>query len=206
MASGALTLVQGNDVHGYLEPHPELVWDGAKARFPRLGGYARLAGYLNALRRERPVIVLDNGDTFHGTYPAVHSKGEALVPILNAVGFDAMTGHWDFAYGPAHLKSLAAQLDYPMLAVNCFNKDDGQLTNGTSRGSASSGLQPPSSTRQCRSSSAPGSGSRSGLTNSRATSRACVGRRASIWWSSFRISAFRRTSSWRAKSVASTSC
>lgn len=128
MASGALTLVQVNDVHGYLEPHPELVWDGAEARFPRLGGYARLAGYLTALRRKRSVIVLDNGDTFHGTYPAVHSKGEALVPILNAVGFDAMTGHWDFAYGPPHLKSLAAQLDYPMLAVNCFNKEDGQLT------------------------------------------------------------------------------
>lgn len=100
----------------------------AKARFPRLGVYARLAGYLNALRRERPVIVLDNGETFHGTYPVVHSKGEALVPILNAVGFDAMTGHWDFAYGPPQLKSLAAQLDYPMLAIDCFNQEDGQLT------------------------------------------------------------------------------
>jgi hypothetical protein len=90
MASGALTLVQVNDVHGYLEPHPELVWHGAEARFPMLGGYARIAGYVEALRRERPVVLLDNGDTFHGTYPVVHSKGEALLPILNAIRFDAI--------------------------------------------------------------------------------------------------------------------
>jgi len=128
MASGALTLLQVNDVHGYLEPHPELVWHGAEARFPMLGGYARIAGYVEALRRERPVVLLDNGDTFHGTYPVVHSKGEALLPILNAIRFDAMTGHWDFAYGPPHLKALASKLSYPMLAVNCFDKDDGQLT------------------------------------------------------------------------------
>jgi len=128
MTSGALTLVQVNDVHGYLEPHPELVWHGAEARFPMLGGYARIAGYVEALRRERPIVLLDNGDTFHGTYPVVHSKGEALLPILNAIGFDAMTGHWDFAYGPIHLKALATQLGYPMLAVNCFDKNDGQLT------------------------------------------------------------------------------
>lgn len=128
MASGALTLVQVNDVHGYLEPHPELVWHGAEARFPMLGGYARIAGYVEALRRERPVVLLDNGDTFYGTYPVVHSKGEVLLPILNAIGSDAMTGHWDFAYGPPHLKALASKLSYPMLAVNCFNKDDGQLT------------------------------------------------------------------------------
>jgi 2',3'-cyclic-nucleotide 2'-phosphodiesterase (5'-nucleotidase family) len=73
-------------------------------------------------------VLLDNGDTFHGTYPVVHSKGEALLPILNAIRFDAMTGHWDFAYGPPHLKALASKLCYPMLAVNCFDKDDGQLT------------------------------------------------------------------------------
>lgn len=34
MVSGALTLVQVNDVHGYLEPHPELVWAAQRRASP----------------------------------------------------------------------------------------------------------------------------------------------------------------------------
>ncbi|MDJ0391132.1 bifunctional metallophosphatase/5'-nucleotidase [Roseomonas sp. E05] len=129
MASGSVTLLQLNDVHGYLEPHPELVWQGDAATFPRLGGYARIATLLRRLREERPgaVVALDNGDTFHGTYPVVLSKGQALVPILNALGLDGMTAHWDFAYGPQRLKALAGQLSYPLLAINCFDEATGEL-------------------------------------------------------------------------------
>lgn len=129
MASGSVTIIQINDVHGYLEPHPELVWQGTEAAFPRLGGYARLAALLQNLRRERPgaVVALDNGDTFHGTYPVVQSQGQVLVPILNALALDGMTAHWDFAYGPRHLQALAAQLSYPLLAINCFDRATGEL-------------------------------------------------------------------------------
>jgi len=45
---------------------------------------------------------------------------------LNALNFDAMVGHWDFAYGPKQLKKLEAQLTYPVLAINVYN-DDGSL-------------------------------------------------------------------------------
>jgi sulfur-oxidizing protein SoxB len=33
-----ITLVQINDTHGYLEPHPELVWTAEGAAFPEMGG------------------------------------------------------------------------------------------------------------------------------------------------------------------------
>ncbi|KAB2688442.1 bifunctional metallophosphatase/5'-nucleotidase [Brucella tritici] len=130
-----ITLLQVNDTHGYLEPHPELVWDGAKPRFPMLGGYGRIAGYLNKIRSEHPdaVVALDNGDTFHGTFAAVSSKGEALVPLTNALAFDAMTAHWEFAWGPAHFKALAKQLDYPVLAINCFDQKTGRRPFAASR-------------------------------------------------------------------------
>lgn len=130
MRSGQITILQINDTHGYLEPHPELLWNGDHPCFETLGGYARLAGLLRAVRSERPgaVLTLDNGDTFHGTFPAVHSRGEALVPLVNALGFDAMTAHWDFAYGPDHLRQVAGMLGYPLLAINCYDKDTGQLT------------------------------------------------------------------------------
>lgn len=130
MRSGHLTILQINDTHGYLEPHPERVWESRAPRFVTLGGYATMAGYIRDVRDEREgaVLLLDNGDTFHGTYPVVHSKGDVLPPLLNALGFDAMTAHWDFAYGPEHLKSLVGRLSYPLLAINCFDKETGALT------------------------------------------------------------------------------
>ncbi|ANH05713.1 MAG: bifunctional metallophosphatase/5'-nucleotidase [Bradyrhizobium sp.] len=130
-----ITLIQVNDTHGYLEPHPELVWHGATPHLPTLGGYARIAGYLNKIRSECPdaVVALDNGDTFHGTYAAVSSKGEALVPLTNALSLDAMTAHWEFAWGPAHFKALAKRLDYPVLAINCFDQKTGRRPFAASR-------------------------------------------------------------------------
>ena len=143
MPSGNITLLQVNDVHGYLEPHPEMVWRGREATFPRLGGYARLATLLHRLRADRngAVVALDNGDTFHGTYPVVQSKGQVLVPILNALGLDGMTAHWDFAYGPQHLRELASQLSYPLLAINCFDKETGELAFPPTRVVERSGLR-----------------------------------------------------------------
>lgn len=112
-------------------------WSGAAGRrtYPVLGGYARIAGLFNEIRNERPggVIALDNGDTLHGTYPAIASKGEALVPLLNALGLDGMTAHWEFAFGPAHLRALARGLSYPILASNCYEKESGRAAFPPSR-------------------------------------------------------------------------
>ena len=90
-AARQLTLIQINDTHGYLELHPELIWTAEGPSYPLMGGYARIASLLKNWRHANPdgVLVLDNGDTFHGTYPAVSSRGEALVPLVNAFGLDA---------------------------------------------------------------------------------------------------------------------
>ncbi len=69
---------------------------------------------------------LDNGDTLHGTYPAVTTPGRALVPVLNQLAPAAMTAHWEFAYGPQVFKQRAAELDYPVLALNVHEKETGQ--------------------------------------------------------------------------------
>lgn len=119
-----LTIFQINDTHGYLEPHPELVWSKDGPSYPIMGGYARIATLLKQARRENPdgALALDSGDTFHGTYPAMISKGEALVPLVNALGLDAMTAHWEFAWGPKHFMEMTSRLNHPVLAINCYDK------------------------------------------------------------------------------------
>jgi 2',3'-cyclic-nucleotide 2'-phosphodiesterase (5'-nucleotidase family) len=122
-----ITLVQFNDSHGYAELHQELFWTASGAAYRKAGGYARIARLLREIRNERPgaVLAFDGGDTIHGTYPAVKTQGEGFVPLLNVLAFDAMTAHWEFAYGPAQLKKVAGRLAYPLLASNVYEKDLG---------------------------------------------------------------------------------
>lgn len=124
-----LTLLQMNDSHGYLEPHQELFYAGGEPGYRVAGGYARIAALFEETRDAHPdqVLAFDCGDTIHGTYPAVQSEGEALVPVLNALGFDAMTAHWEFAYGPEQFRKVAGRLDYPVLADNCYDDATGNL-------------------------------------------------------------------------------
>lgn len=125
MSERHLTILQLNDLHGYLEPHPEVFRGRGRFDYRTCGGLARIANIFNRVRAERPgeVLALDNGDTFHGTYVAGHSRGEAMLPLMNALEFDAMTLHWEFAYGPAQVRKLAAGLNYPTLAINIFDKE-----------------------------------------------------------------------------------
>jgi S-sulfosulfanyl-L-cysteine sulfohydrolase len=129
MSQKKLTIIQLTDVHAYLEPHPEVFWENGQAVYRQAGGYAAMATYLKKVRAENEgaVLALDCGDTFHGTYPAIESQGEVLVPILNSLGLAAMTAHWEFAYGPQQFKKLTAQLNYPMLAINIYNKTTREL-------------------------------------------------------------------------------
>ena len=124
-----LSILQINDIHGYMQPHPEMVRDAGEWHFTRLGGLARIASMFDQVRREMPgaVIALDNGDTFHGTRAAVETKGFALVPAMSALKLDAMTVHWEFAYGPEGVEKLAAALPYPMLATNIHRTADDSL-------------------------------------------------------------------------------
>ncbi len=120
----SLTVIQLNDSHAYFDLHQELFWQGGQAAYRPAGGYARRAAIVKQIRSERQdrILFCDCGDTLHGTYPALKTQGQALIPILNSLGLDAMTAHWEFAYGPEIFKQRAAELNYPMLAINIYNK------------------------------------------------------------------------------------
>lgn len=119
-----LTIVQLNDSHAYFDLHQEMFWKGGLAIYRPAGGYSRIATIAKQIRaaNQERVLFCDCGDTLHGTYPALESQGKALIPVLNALGFDAMTAHWEFAYGPADFKQRATKLSYPMLAINVYDE------------------------------------------------------------------------------------
>jgi sulfur-oxidizing protein SoxB len=120
----SLTVVQLNDSHAYFDLHPEVFWQDDQAVYRPAGGYARIATLVKQMRAASGghMLFCDSGDTLHGTYPALKTQGQALIPILNALGLDAMTAHWEFAYGPAIFKQRAAELGYPILAINVYDQ------------------------------------------------------------------------------------
>lgn len=124
-----VTILQINDTHAYFELHNELFWVGNRAVYRKAGGYARIASIFRKIRDETrgKVVVLDNGDTIHGTFAAVNSKGECLVPLLNELDLDAMTAHWEFVYGPDNFRKIVRALNFPMLAINCYDKKSNKL-------------------------------------------------------------------------------
>ncbi len=120
-----MTLVQINDSHAYLYEHPEAFASAGGTVYRNAGGYARLATLLATWRQGAPVLFLDWGDTLHGTWPVVATQGALLPPLLNRLGIAAMTGHWEFAYGPRGFRDRARALDYPVLACNVYDERSG---------------------------------------------------------------------------------
>jgi len=115
-----LTILQINDLHGYLAPHAEIFAQSHEHDVRSGGGLARMATLFRTIRREvgGAVIALDNGDTFHGTMAAVHTRGDAVIAPMRALKLDGMTVHWDLAYGLERMREIAERLPYPILAAN----------------------------------------------------------------------------------------
>jgi len=125
-----ITILQINDTHAYLDIHQEMFWQGEHAVYRLAGGFARIASLVKQIRTESDgrVLFCDCGDTIHGTYPALKTQGEVLIPILNLLNLDAMTAHWEFAYGPKVFQKRVSELSYPMIAINVYEKNTEKLS------------------------------------------------------------------------------
>jgi len=104
-AETTITLIQLQDVHGNIAPHPGIIHniDGSETEVSNGGGLAKSKTLINDIRADNPnSLLLAVGDTVHGTAEVLFTVGDAIMPTLNSLGIDAYTpGNWEFGYGPA---------------------------------------------------------------------------------------------------------
>ena len=92
--------------------------------YGRMGGMDRVATVLNAIRADRPdALLLDGGDTWHGSYTAHMTAGQDVVNVMNALKPDAMTSHWEFTLGIDRVNEIVDTLDFPFLGANIFDAE-----------------------------------------------------------------------------------
>ncbi|MFN7003478.1 MAG: thiosulfohydrolase SoxB [Roseinatronobacter sp.] len=92
--------------------------------YGRMGGMDRVATVVNAIRADRPdAILLDGGDTWHGSMTSYLTEGQDVINVMNKLGVDAMTSHWEWTFGQDRVRDVVADLPFPFLGQNIFDNE-----------------------------------------------------------------------------------
>ena len=84
-------------------------FEGLARVYGRVGGMDRMATLVKAIRGERGAdrtLLIDGGDALQGSYTALQSRGADMIRVLEALGVDVTTGHWEFTLGAARVSEL----------------------------------------------------------------------------------------------------
>ena len=87
-------------------------------------GYAGLAAVRDTLAKSNHVLLVDNGDAIQGEPIGTMTTGEAIIGLMNDVGYDVATipGNHEFDYGMDRFLELAEKAEFPYISAN-FTQD-----------------------------------------------------------------------------------
>ena len=91
--------------------------------YGRMGGLDRISTVVKAIRAQAPhALLLDGGDTWQGSLPSLRTRGMDMVQLMNALGVEAMTSHWEFTLGSERVNELIENhVDPAFLGANIFD-------------------------------------------------------------------------------------
>ncbi len=93
-----------------------------------MDGYAKLAGLRDAIADTADVFLVSNGDYVQGQTVGAISKGQYVVDVMQAMGYDAVTlGNHEFDYGMERMFELLRQVPVPVVCCNLHDVRTGRL-------------------------------------------------------------------------------
>ena len=110
---GDIVILYENDVHCAVDGYPVLA--GLRDSMQRMGCH---------------VAVVSAGDFSFGGPIGAASKGEFVIRLMNAVGYDAAClGNHEFDFGFAQLRKLEGMLNAPLLCANFYPNEQTESDN-----------------------------------------------------------------------------
>jgi sulfur-oxidizing protein SoxB len=107
-------------------------YEGLAQTYGKVGGMDRMATLIRTIRAERGAnrtLLLDGGDTLQGSYTALKLTGADMIAVLQELGSEATTGHWEFTLGTQRVIELFGDNKrlgtsrVPFLAANVVESD-----------------------------------------------------------------------------------
>lgn len=123
--ASVMTILHTADIHAQLLTHDEFFIENGKPVYKKRGGYATLKSMINELRSQNPAntLLVDGGDCFQGGGVAALSKGKAIIPLMNNIGYDIMLpGNWEVVYGKEIMMEDMFGYNCPKVCANMFHK------------------------------------------------------------------------------------
>lgn len=124
-----ITILQTADIHGQLDPHPELFWENDSIVFKTRGGMANIKTLFEEERAKNPnrTIIVDGGDLIQGSGYAALSKGDIFPEIVKNMNYDLLIpGNWEVVYGKTSMMSVLNAYDTPVIAENMYHEVSGE--------------------------------------------------------------------------------
>jgi S-sulfosulfanyl-L-cysteine sulfohydrolase len=122
-----ITILQTADIHGQLDPHPELFWENDSIVVRERGGLANIKTLFDQERKLNPgrTFIVDGGDLIQGSGYAFFSKGDIFPEIIRKMGYDLLIpGNWEVVYGKESMMEVLNAYDTPVIAQNMFHEED----------------------------------------------------------------------------------
>lgn len=125
-----ITILNTSDIHAQLFTHDEFFWENGKPVYRKRGGMDVLKTMIDTLRNENPAntIVIDGGDCFQGGGVAALSEGQAIVPLINHIGYDLMLpGNWEVVYGKEIMRKDLGGYHADKICANMYHDTNDDL-------------------------------------------------------------------------------
>lgn len=104
-AERSAVILHTNDMHGALVGSSSAIGSDSVA----------------ALKKLDDAVLADSGDATQGLALASQSKGEDVIKIMNAAGYDVMAlGNHEFDFGLDQLSKLRGMADFPIISANTY--------------------------------------------------------------------------------------
>ena len=115
--------LEPGSVEAYVTSHVDYL--ELSEKYGKVGGYAHLATLINQERAafSDRTLLLDSGDAWYGSAIALFTAGQACVEVMNAIGYDALTLHWELNLGQDEMMARVDEAEFAVLAQNLVDTD-----------------------------------------------------------------------------------